>query len=91
VDVGKAGELDGIGADGRCGAVDEEGEFLARGQRMPWFGEGEADVVADDSSEGGKGNSCSLCKVGSGEWFVILVEEKVRMYLQSSSSRECGR
>jgi hypothetical protein len=73
VDVGQTGELDGIGADGGCGAVNEEGEFLARGHRVPRLGKGEADVVADDSGEGGKGDGCSLCEVGRGEWFVVFL------------------
>lgn len=58
MDVGEAGQLDGVGAHGGRGAIDEEGEFLVLGERLPWLWKREADVIADDGGQGRERDGC---------------------------------
>lgn len=60
MDVGEAGQLDGVGAHGGGGAVDEEGQLLAVREGLPRLRQREADVVADDGGEGREGDGCGL-------------------------------
>lgn len=93
MDVGQAGELDGISSDCRSGAINQEGEFLAFREWLPWLGEVEANVVANNSSEESKGDGSGLWwdEDVSAEALGRVSEQCTCAYLQSSGFRECEK